>query len=492
MNNAYISEKFRSADLLSYPDEKFICFIDNNGKAGFKVNGGIVIAPIYDFVEPFYEGLALVRIDDKYQYINKQGVKFADANSTYTYPEQRAEGVILLHCKTHNFEIDTIAQYRFLEISSGEEICAMRFDTASPFSEGIACVCKGDKWGYINVDGTIVIPFKYEAANSFREGLASVKLNDAWGVINKHGDIVVDFIYDHVEDFYDGMADIKLNGKYGFVDKYGIEIVSPKYDDVYPYSSGVADVRTYDSGYALIDRTGEAITPFKYDAINDDREWVDEVGVVMINIEKNGETVERYGLINTSGKEIAPTIYDWVEQPAEGRMLVVRNKKIGFLDISGAEIIPTIYDGALPFSCGLALVVKDSLCGYIDYKGKFIIPLRYQHAYPFVDGVALVKLNGNTHLINTKNEIIKTLDYDEVLFDFFDMTSVRIGDKYGTINLKGELLLPVVYEAIGGPKNRRKDSVKIGKKWYDIDNLGNIYGEKYLPIKIDLTEDAPF
>ena len=40
-----------------------------------------------------------------------------------------------------------------------------------PYSEGLKAVEQDGKWGFINQDGELVIPYKYHYVRSFRDGL---------------------------------------------------------------------------------------------------------------------------------------------------------------------------------------------------------------------------------------------------------------------------------------------------------------------------------
>lgn len=55
------------------------------------------------------------------------------------------------------------------------EIISPIYDDARGFSEGLAAVKRGDKWGYINESGEVVIDFQYDRAHSFSEGKALVE-----------------------------------------------------------------------------------------------------------------------------------------------------------------------------------------------------------------------------------------------------------------------------------------------------------------------------
>jgi len=56
----------------------------------------------------------------------------------------------------------------------------------------------GDKWGFCDRNGEIVIPCKYDHVGFFSEGLACVKLNGKWGFIDKEGKEVIPRMYDWV------------------------------------------------------------------------------------------------------------------------------------------------------------------------------------------------------------------------------------------------------------------------------------------------------
>lgn len=101
----------------------------------------------------------------------------------------------------------------------GKWVIKPRFDSAGPFSEGLACVKLLGKWGYINKSGELKIPFKYENALPFSEGLAPVMLLKRWGYINDTDELVIPFKYVKAKSFENSLAVVSDGNIEGFINK---------------------------------------------------------------------------------------------------------------------------------------------------------------------------------------------------------------------------------------------------------------------------------
>lgn len=88
----------------------------------------------------------------------------------------------------------------------GEELYqkAVAFVTDEP-----TAVKKGEKWGFIDVDGNLVIEPQYEEAGAFSNGLAPVKTLNGWGFINQEGRLVIEDTFTEARSFYHGLAPVK-------------------------------------------------------------------------------------------------------------------------------------------------------------------------------------------------------------------------------------------------------------------------------------------
>ena len=302
-----------------------------------KYKTGDVVMPFkYDEAYNFSEGLAPVKLNGKYGFIDK----------------------------------------------SGKEVVPIKYDNVWDFTEGLAGVKLKGKWGFIDKSGKEVVPPKYVDVDYFHEGLAKVGLKGKWGFVDKSGKEVVPLKYENVWEFREGLASVELNGKQGFVDKSGKEVVPLKYDYVEYFSEGLASVEL-NGKQGFVDKSGKEVVPLKYD-------WVKFFSEGLARVELN----DKWGFINKSGKEVVPLKYDWVGFFSEGLATVELNGKGGYINKSGKEVVPIKYDEVWDFTEGLAGVELKGKWGFIDKSGKEVVPLKYEDVTGFKEGLAAVKLNG--------------------------------------------------------------------------------------------------
>lgn len=84
-------------------------------------------------------------------------------------------------------------------------------------------------FGFITGNGKIAIPNIYSDAREFSEGLAAVKLGSKWGYINTRGKIIIEPRFHQAENFEKRRARIQLEdgGGWGYINRKGRLIWSP-------------------------------------------------------------------------------------------------------------------------------------------------------------------------------------------------------------------------------------------------------------------------
>src|SRR4029077_6422686 len=143
------------------------------------------------------------------------------------------------------------------------------FNDAKPFSEGLAAVQVGDKWGFIDKEGRQVIPPQFSGAYYFREGVATIDVTNAqsggeeWAIIDKAGDVIARGL-DMVGFIAEGRIPAQPNQKWGYLDLQGKTVIPFVYENADSFHHGLAAVQIGDK-FGYIGQDGHVAIPFQFD-----------------------------------------------------------------------------------------------------------------------------------------------------------------------------------------------------------------------------------
>ncbi len=214
---------------------------------------------------------------------------------------------------------------------AGNLVVKAKYDQASEFCEGLARVGKANKYGFVDEVGKEVIPAQYVAASNFSYGYAAVKASE--GVcyfIDKTGKKMNGDVYADTKAFNEGLAPVQAanNFLYGYIDTKGNMVIDPAYNNVSWFFEDLAAVCKNVGGakrYGYINKNGEAITDFEFEAAKDFKNGV-------ACVKKNG----KFGLIDKFGAPITECVYDYISDFAnDGYALAKKNKNNIYLDREG-------------------------------------------------------------------------------------------------------------------------------------------------------------
>lgn len=177
----------------------------------------------YDVKNQYYQGLALVKKDGKWGYIDKNG-----------------------HVKI-----------------------PLIYDSANNFmGEKIAKVKKDNLWGYINTEGKEVIPVDYYFCGEISNGIIAVGKGGKYGFIDRNGNKVCDLIYDRVEPFSsEGTAKVVLDRKFGYINTSGVVIVpieNPSNEENADFTGTWNRTKTHSSLGAKLEISHQMATSFDF------------------------------------------------------------------------------------------------------------------------------------------------------------------------------------------------------------------------------------
>ena len=319
--------------------------IVKDGKWGFiDRSGKIVIAPQFDGVSGFHDGLARVTAGGRVVFINV----------------------------------------------NGQIVLTPQFQIIDDFSEGLAAVNMGQKrdpniglilepgrWGYIDKTGKLVIPLRFTHAEAFSEGLAGVKDGDRGGFIDHAGKIVFEVPLDVSSEFHDGLVLVHYRGGIAYYDRAGKRLQTPPLDygpKSYSFSEGLAAIETK-GNWGFIDKTGKLV-----------------IDATFVDADSFSEGLAGAEVLIDRSREKACV------DPQNPGSSYTSGKKFGYIDKTGKMVIPPRYEYAGPFVEGMASVTDCYESFFIDRTGKVAIPGRFRYAFAFHDGLAQVQVVGSDGL----------------------------------------------------------------------------------------------
>ena len=286
-------EENKTEEVHLYP----IC--DEHGKWGY-INDSreIIIAPQFEAVGFFSEGLASVLIGGKWGYISKNGT---------------------------------------VEINP-------QYDVAGDFHDGLAPFSTNNsKWGYINREGRVVITPRSDMVSNFSEGLAFIKVNDMWSFIDTNGR-VVNFSQEAHSSFCDGLAMFREKDKFGYIDKNGKVVISPRFANAQSFSDGLAAVKNEEKeDWGYIDTTGNVVIWTQFEVCGEFSEGLAPVGRWKLNESSEVCGIVWEGFIDKTGKMVINRQFEGVSGYKNGMALIwnpVGHNGINYswLDKQGHEV----------------------------------------------------------------------------------------------------------------------------------------------------------
>ncbi|MDR0491950.1 MAG: WG repeat-containing protein [Oscillospiraceae bacterium] len=352
----------------------------------------------------------------------------------------------------------TLAPYAFAAgdergVMSYEQIIEPQYEDAKPFSEKLAAVKKGGKWGYIDIDNKVVVPFEYDMANPFSESLAIV---GKYGTFSfERWDYETDgYVTEDYSAIYIGRIDRSGNykpfraylydwttGQSGISDYY-VPVDGFDMNQKYVYYGGWAYVgslfdtkgeqfKTADEFTSPLQVPTEGLVPAWEEGVEGCCYYLDMKGNISIDLsgkhvfydgdlfqlqDENDAIFEGYVCYAYPFNQGMAAVWECLIQLETGYRLY----RAGFINRSGDWVIEPQFDtyfwnGVNKYQvfmdAGLASVAKNETFGAIDKSGNAVIPFEYNELWPFIEGLAIFNQNGMYGYIDVSGNVAIKAEY---------------------------------------------------------------------------------
>ena len=219
---------------------------------------------IFDGVDSFQNGFAVVLLNDKKNLISTEGKLVSNQWFDGVDSFQNGFAIVKLNDKWN------------LINTEGKLVSNQWFDCASDFRDGFAVVLLNNKWNFINTEGKLVSNQWFDGVSCFQDGFAIVKLNDKKNLINTESKLVSNQWFDWVGCFQNGFARVSLNGKWNLISTEGKLISNQWFDMMHSFQDGFAIVKLNDK-WNFINTEGKFVSNQWFDGVGDFRDgfaWV--------------------------------------------------------------------------------------------------------------------------------------------------------------------------------------------------------------------------
>lgn len=294
-------------------------------------------------------------------------------------------------------------------------------------------------------DGDVLIPFQE-------------KKDKDWGFININGEVVIEPEFEFQPSFaVNGISLIRDKAKDGKMFYQYVKIQdgkavesNDKWDMAGEFKEGLAPVRNDNEKVRFINESFEDV--FTVDA--------EKVSYFNEGLAAICDKDNKWGFINTSGKEEIKPQYDFVQFGFhDGYAIVGNNTKEGreYLIIdAGGNIklnLKDKYDDVISYSNGLLKVKDKDEFGFIDLEGNVVIKLNdeWTNVKDFVNGYASFSEDDEWGLVDAAGEIIFKAKFEFPLVVFDDKFWFKDDEDWGLMDMEGNEIIKPAFDGHDNP-----------------------------------------
>lgn len=325
-----------------------------------------IIKPKYDNARTFSEGLAAVKKDGKWGYIDEDENLVIDFkyDRAHSFSENKAVVAIKKIEDSWNGEYKNVNIYWGI-IDRDDNYTPLVWDDGEKFHDSFFI----EDYEFYEDDS--------ESDQLYHNGMVILSRFDDPGryMFDSKGKLALPYSHPTHAPTEGIVATHAIEP--GYVDLKGNELFKDKnFAQTRPFNQGLAPVSFYDNDgnpyWTLMDTNGKLLNNIKFNnfivknVYSDYQVFGDNSLLSMSNFDG------KWGSVNKEGKTIIPFKYEKLSVFNEGLNSFKRDGKYGFLDIYGNEVIKPQFDDASLFSNGIAVARQGENAYIIDKEGKKI------------------------------------------------------------------------------------------------------------------------
>ncbi|OGO79396.1 MAG: hypothetical protein A2Y23_06065 [Clostridiales bacterium GWB2_37_7] len=280
-----------------------LAIIEKEGQSGvIDRTGRYIVPPHYSSISLFSEGRSTVKDDAGFKVMDEIGKIITSKPYSFIGMYQNSRAVFI--------DDNESSLYGYLD-RQGQEIIPAQYMNANDFKDGQALVkIKDSLFALIGPNGKKLHTYQYEAVNDIGDGLLPFQpdVNSKYGYIDINGNVVLQPLYSMALPFKSKRAVVNIaedyTNQFGLIDLQGNYIIKPIYNDINPigeYRVSVGKALNPEqpyigSKYAIADlSSGSILTPFIYSNVLDY-----DKGYVSVSDDHNTFFLDRDGLVAKS------------------------------------------------------------------------------------------------------------------------------------------------------------------------------------------------
>lgn len=387
------------------------------GKWGFiNMKGEVIIAPQFDLVGSFAHDLAEVLIDERVGVINRKGDLLIEPQFARAIPLSK--------------DVIVVKPGRWLSpyVQGAEKLPNIK--EVLVFDSGL--------YGLYSVKTGWITEPEWELSLFDRTGKISLiwakheKGDSLYGLMRPDGSWQVEPRFDHVQTLNDERAVVRSESAWGAVDPEGKLVVPLRYEWLSYWADGFAltrDSQTKKEG--LVDKAGNLVGGRYFDKAGRGKNGI---GEVMIDGLWHG--------IDLKGKIVPhPKENKVFKECPSGLKLVYVSGKLQFRDSNDKPTVPFLHDPVTlyGFDCNkITSVEYNGKWGYVDSKGFLLFdPPEFDSQYGFADGYAPVQKNKKWGIINEQGKFTVQPTYDELSYVGKNVFKAKLAGRHFWVDANG-------------------------------------------------------